>query len=142
MEDIFDAEAFRSNVGAMLKDELGGMLIQPGLISGPNTTHGEWIGSLYLQRVQEDPARPAELQVFMIFRAYAPFDSSSVLNANVPFDPTPLEQMSNQIQQAFARHPTGLGAWFQRVTSIEFDVEEQGVQAQIFAYSGNPSQAA
>lgn len=131
---------FRQNVQDMFKNELGISFV-PGLLDGPNQTM-DWLGSVYVRRIQEDPARIAEQQVFLTMRVYAPFSSQGVISPSEPYDPAPLEEMASKILDAIARNQTGLGAWFQRVTAIDIDPETQGVQASILAYSSNPGIAA
>lgn len=111
-----------------------------GRLEGPNQ-FGEWLGSVYLQRVQEDAARVAEQQIFLVVRVFAPFSSQGSLSPSEPYDPAPLEQMAEKILAVAAANQTGLGAWFQRVTSIEIDPVTQGIQAMVFAYSSNPGVA-
>jgi hypothetical protein len=133
---VNEISQFRRNVQEMFARELG-IQVFPGLLEGPNQ-FGEWLGSLYLQRVQEDPARVAEQQIFLTLRVYAPFSSESVISPTGTYDPSPLEEMADKILAAIARNQTGLGAWYQRVTAIEIDPVTQGVQASLFAYSSNP----
>jgi hypothetical protein len=139
--DQNEISQFRQNLQDMFARELA-ITIVPGMLEGANDTFGETIGSVYVRRIQENPARVAEQQVFVILRVYLPFSSSAVVSQNQPLDPTPLEDMAGKILDAIARNQTGLGAWFQRVTAIDIDIEDQGVQAQILAYSQNDGVAA
>lgn len=125
---------FRANVAKAFADGLE-MKIVPGKLAGPNQTR-EWIGSCWLERVREDPARVMEQQVFIGLRCWAPFKAQK--SPVVPYDPTPLEEMAEKILYTIAINQTGLGAWFQRVTSILFDPDNQGLEASIFAYAANP----
>jgi hypothetical protein len=136
-----DFTGFRQTMQEMFARELGITMV-PGLLNGPNTTFGETIGSLSFRRIQEDPSRVAEQQLYLVLRVYPPFSEAAVISMNAPYDPTPLEQLAAQIVDAIARNQTGLGAWFQRVTAFDFDPEDQGLQATIFAYSSNPGIAA
>jgi hypothetical protein len=126
---------FRQNVQELFERELGFTFV-PGLLEGPNN-FGEWRGSVYLRRVQEDPARVAEQQIFLILRVFAPYTSEGSLSPNAPYNPFPLEEMAEKLLAVIARNQTGLGPWYQRVTSIDIDPETQGIQAALFAYSAN-----
>jgi hypothetical protein len=126
---------FRQNVQDTLAAGLGVTMV-PGLLDGPNQ-FGEWRGSVYVQRVQEDPSRVAEEQLYLIVRVFAPFSSEGVISPNNPYDPTPLEDMVDKLQQVVAANQTGLGAWYQRITAVEIDPVNQGLQATVFAYTDN-----
>lgn len=136
-----DVGAIRQNVQDMLAGELGKSLtikLVPGLLEGPNQWSAEeWIGSVSLARVQENAANVSELDVYLLARFFAPFSSQGTISPNEPYDPAKLEAMAVLVQQAVARNQTGLGAWYQRVTQIEFDNETQGIQATIFARTDN-----
>lgn len=136
-----DFTAFRQNVQDMFGRELGEhvpLAMQPGLLEGPNETRtGNWMGSVAIQRVIEDPRNVAQAQIYLICRVFPPFRAQ--VSPNKPYDPTELEQMATWIQDAVARNQTMLGAWYQRVTGIDFDVEDQGVQWTVFAYTDNDS---
>lgn len=131
-----DWNAFRSNVQAMFQRELGITMV-PGVLDGKNDTFGEWIGSVAIQKVTEDPRNVNEVTVSLVCRFFAPFNMDATVSPNQPYDPSPLEAMAAQIQQAVEKNQTGLGAWFQRVTDIEFDLVDQGVQAMVFARAWN-----
>lgn len=125
---------FRQNVQKVFEEGLKVQFV-PGRLEGPNQ-FGEWLGSCYLERVQEDPARVDEQQIFITLRLFAPYVQQR--SPNEPYDPTPLEEMAEKILATIAANQTNLGAWYQRVRSIDFDPVSQGVQAQVFAFSGNP----
>lgn len=132
-----DFTAFRQNVQDMFQRELGVTMV-PGQLDGPNQWSAtEWQGSVVIAKFVENPRNVGEIQISLIARFFAPFSSQGQVNVNVPYDPTPLEQMAAQIQQAVQRNQTGLGAWFIRATGLEFDVEDQGIQVTIFALTEN-----
>lgn len=137
--DAGEIRTFRETVQAMFARELG-ITFVPGVMVGPNQS-GDWRGSCALVRVQEDPGRVAEQQIFLRIRVFAPFDSSGTLSPNTPSDPSAIEDMADKVLQAIARNQTGLGAWYQRVTSIDIDPDTQGLEAQLMAYSDNPGVA-
>lgn len=138
---MVDVGAFRQNVQDMFQRELtaDGTPLQmfPGQLEGPNQGTGEWRGSVCLLRVQEDGRQVAQVQIYLRCRFWAPMTMSGQLSPNVPYDPAPLEAMAVKIQEAVSRNQTGLGAWYQRLTDIEFDNENQGIQATVFAYDSN-----
>ena len=127
---------FRQNVQDQFARGLE-VIFVPGLLEGPNQS-GDWLGSCYLSRVSEDPARVDEVQIFVTIRVFAPYSQEGSRSPNVPFDPAPLEEVSEKIFAVIAANQTGLGAWFQRITSIEIDPVRQGVQAILMAYDRNP----
>ena len=131
-----DIKAFRENVQQAFAEGLGIRMV-PGLLEGPNQTR-EWLGSCYVPRIQEVGSRVDEEQIFTTLRVFAPFRSEGVISPNLPFDPSELEEMANKIQAVSAAHQiTGFGAWTSRITSIEIDPVNQGIQAVLFSYDVN-----
>lgn len=132
-----DYTAFRQNVQDMFARELG-MTMVPGVFEGPNQWSTEkWIGSVAIAKTNEDPRNVAQVQIYLLCRFFAPFRSQGSISPNEPFDPSQLEDMARQVEEAVARNQTGLGAWYQRVTGIDYDHNDQGIQATVFAYSAN-----
>lgn len=132
-----DYTAFRQNMQDVFAEELGAKMV-PGILEGPNEWSTEkWLGSVAISRIIEDPRNVAQVQIYLLVRVFAPHRSEGQISPYRPFDPTPLEEMASKIQAVIKRNQTGLGSWYQRVTGLEFDHTDQGVQATVFAYSDN-----
>jgi hypothetical protein len=134
--DAGEIRQFRQAVQDTFARELG-FTFFPGVLIGPNQA-GEWRGSCALVRIQEAPARPAEQQIFLRLRCFAPFSTQGTLSPNEPPDPGELEDMADKVLQVIARNQAGLGAWFQRITQIDIDPDTRGIEATVMAYSNNP----
>lgn len=130
---------FRENVQRVLAEGLGIRFVA-GLLEGPNQSL-EWLGSVYVRRIQEDPGRVAEQQIYLLIRIFRPFNGEGVLSPIEPYDTVELEEMAEKLMAVCAANQTGLGPWFQRMQSMEFDPATQGIQAQMMAYTANPSVA-
>lgn len=126
--------SFREAVAAMLSAELGIDFV-PGRIEGP--VEGKDLGCTFPLRVSEEQGFIQQQNLFVgvrVFKAARTRQSPSKA-----FDPAPLEELAEQIQLALAKHQTGYGAWFQRVTEIEFDSELRMVEAAVLGVQQNPA---
>jgi hypothetical protein len=130
-----DYTAFRKNVQDMFQTNLGVTMV-PGQLEGPNEWSATtWLGSVAIAKVTENPRNVAEVHIYLLCRFFAPYKPP--ISPNEPYDPAPLEQMAEKIQLLVRSNQTGLGAWFQRVTGLEFDLVDQGIQATFQATAEN-----
>ncbi len=130
--------ALRESIASMLSQELAIDFV-PGRIEGP--VEGKDLGCSWTIRVLEGSDGGSggiiEQTVLIGVRVFKPFKKRDSPARGI--DPAPLEELAEQIQLAVSKHQTGYGAWFQRVTEVEFDVESRMVEVAILAVQANPA---
>lgn len=123
--------SFRETIAATLSNGLGIPFV-PGKLEGPQKHD---IGCTFPDRKGEFPENVDLEQLQIFVRVYKKFERSR--NQERPRDPAELEAIAEQIQTLLYPQQTSAGPWFFRVTEIEFDMDDNGLQALIVSWESN-----
>jgi hypothetical protein len=119
---------FREELRLALQTALNVELL-PGKLEGRQ--HRD-LGSVWLESVEAaDPILDEVIEAHI--RIYLAYDESVTRNPEVPFDPTPLEELVELIQTEVAGVRTTLGPWFVQFVRAEIDPDDQGVEVALAA---------
>jgi hypothetical protein len=105
----------------------------PGKLEGPSER--EPLACLWPVGVEE---RSGEIDVqdeTLMGRVYLQYQTPT---PDLPVDPTPLENLVDQIQGAFkGTAQASFGPWYARVTQLRVDVDVQGVEFTVAGFAAN-----
>lgn len=118
--------AFRTAVIDQLQTDLG-IEFKPGMLIGPIESRD--LGSVYAPRVVEVSGRVQEEEITLVVRVFKQFQQQ--IDPESPYDPSPLEDLVDQLQASVKANQTNAGVWYQRLVAADVDVTVQGVEATI-----------
>jgi hypothetical protein len=125
---------FRQAIKEILARELEIDFVD-GKLEGP--VEGSDRGSIFPLTKGENPEAVTEEMLYLVVRV---FKASETRRAtSTPYDPKELEDLAELVQKIVAKHQTGLGLWFQRVTQVEWDLDRQMIEALVLGVQANPA---
>lgn len=96
------------------------------------------IGCVWPLRVQELGSDVSVERIFLAARVFKVRKQQT--DPQTPaHDPADLEDLAQDVMDAVSTHQTGLGPWFQRVTEVTYDVDENAIECVIEAWQLNQS---
>lgn len=121
---------FREALRLELQTDLGIDLVPGMLVLDATKRPRRALGSVWVARKDAaDPISDETLEAHV--RVYLAFQQSR--SQEEPYDPTPLEQLVENIQLSVRDKLTALGPWFLHFSSAELDLEDQGVEVVFLA---------
>lgn len=131
---VVSLTSLRQAVAELLAAELDIEFVD-GKLEGP--VEGKDLGCSFPVRLAEQADLIQAQDVFIGIRVFKAARTKQT--SARAFDPAPLEELAELIQQALQKHQTGYGAWYQRVIEVEFDHELRMVEALVLAPRDNPA---
>ena len=125
--------AFRAALQTQLQTSLS-ISFKSGRIDGPSESKD--LGCTYPVRIAELPSNIIVEQQLVGVRIMKKLRHKRVLPEQA-LDPSELEDLAEAFQGVIKAHQTGLGPWFIRCASIEFDLPAWAIEATIVATASN-----
>ena len=125
---------FREAVTSALSTALGVDFVA-GMVDGP--IEGRNLGCAWMLGVAEREENVQEEWLDLKVRVFSAW--SQIGAPERPFDPALLEEWAETIQTTLKPSITALGPWEARVTGVEFDMEQQGIEVSVLGWQPNPA---
>jgi hypothetical protein len=104
-----------------------------GRIDGP--VHNRALGCVYPVNVAEDPDNVLNALIRVNVRVYQKWIEQT--DPERPVTTEKLEEWVDALRVALSDAQLTGGVWFFRLTNVEFDVDDQGVELSILAFADN-----
>lgn len=122
---------FRKQLERHLEEQLGIPFVS-GALDGPLEQD---LGCTFPGSKTEVPGHVQDEDLVVRIRVFLAHPGQGV---ELPPDPAPLEELAEKLQLALKEKQTGLGPWYQRWISTEFDIEEGfGFESYVIARQQN-----
>ena len=121
---------WRKHVKTVLEPVIG-VKIQPGKIDGPVERSRR--ACIFPDAQQENPEVVDQQLLTVILRVFLPVKTQR--DAGVaPHDPEPLETLGELMQTTWREHVLEGGVWFSRMVGVEYDLDQNMLEATFLAY--------